>query len=170
MQSPSLSHLHSTTQRTYEVRSTIVARIPVHCPGHSPCHPKFVVGPEVCGATRDWKFVDGHDVNARVRLEDVCLVDEPCALRFVRAPWTCKTGSAARGFRCAGSRLISNKRVLRTVRVGLRVTSIGPWTRSSKRSTGCTWMSDATDLNQAPAASFSNAGGSTLGWVLNAVA
>ena len=59
------------------------------------CHPKFVVGPEVCGATRDWKSVDGHGVNARVRLEDVCLVDETCALRFVRTPSTCKTGSAA---------------------------------------------------------------------------
>jgi hypothetical protein len=46
-------------------------------------------------ATRDLKFVDGHDVNARVRLEDVCLVDETCALRFVRTPSTCKAGSAA---------------------------------------------------------------------------
>jgi hypothetical protein len=72
-----------------------VVHILVHCPGHSLCHPKFVVGPEVCGATRDWKFVDGHDVNARVRLEDVCLVDDACALRFVRTPSTCKAGSAA---------------------------------------------------------------------------
>jgi hypothetical protein len=64
------------------------------------CHPKFVVGPEVCGATRDLTFVDGHDVNARVRLEDVCLVDETCAHRLVRTPWTCKGGSAAGRWVC----------------------------------------------------------------------
>jgi hypothetical protein len=65
-------------------------RTHTHCPGHSLRHPKFAVGPEVCGATRDWKFVDGHGVNARVRLEDVCLADDACALRFVRTPSTCK--------------------------------------------------------------------------------
>ena len=54
----------------------------MHCPGHGLRYPKFVVGPEVCGATRDLKFVDGHDVNARVRLEDVCLV----GLRNLCAP------------------------------------------------------------------------------------
>ena len=87
------SPLHHST----EIRSMIHhCCTHTHCPGHSLCHPKFVVGPEVCGATRDWKFVDGHDVNARVRLEDVCLVDETCALRFVRTPSTCKAGSAAR--------------------------------------------------------------------------
>ena len=43
--------------------------------------------------------------------------------------------------------------------------SIGPWTRSSKRSMDVHRSQGATDLNRAPAASFSSAGGSTVGVV-----